>query len=557
MSTPLPSFRQRSLSLSSLNVPRRFHLPIILLRLLCLIPAGFGLVRNTRRAWAQPLFDETGIFENKTTPLIYSVALLWCILAGYWSWILTTSMLRRWLYHYELKNALVRLVTLTVINWSLSAFIGSYYGADQPLWNWMTVCFILLVSNILKLLLASNPKYAKKSSSTSASSSSPASIASSTTSTTSTLSNFTSSINHRSTLVRVLVLPLFIVVVMTMFATLHQVSLLRSNGTSMVAESISSSTTQLSTTVQKHPAMADAGIRVMVIVLSAWTPRSIVNRQTFRETTLQLMPPNSKDISFMYRFVIGQPPSDKVRQSMGPKIETEIAQHGGDLLVLPCSDTYEDLSKKVFSSMEWAEQYEFDYFIKTDDDIFARWDTISNELLALGLRNRYWQGLSYWDIPPIRDNSNKNSELEYPLPLFPRYTAGALYILSRDIIHLIARGPRIFVKNEDQNLGVWLFPYQIEPIFDPRIQQIDVCEEDMIAKHFGNFDDPEAIGGTMFDMLDNIRSGRKMCAGFRTKFCAMCYPCQGKVNHWKDWNFNCDPVKGITLLNMGKLTLLE
>ncbi|KAI8138019.1 galactosyltransferase-domain-containing protein [Fennellomyces sp. T-0311] len=533
----------RALSLSSLNVPRRFHLPIFLLRLLSLIPAGFGLLRNTTRAWSQPLYDETGIFENKTTPLINSVALLWCILAGYWSWILTTSMLRRWLYHYELSNALVRLVTLVVVNWAVSAFIGSYYGADQPLWQWMTVCFILLVSNILKIILASNPKYAKKPSSSS-SSSAPASV------------SVASTINHKSTVVRVLVFPLSIVVVMTMFATLHQVSLLRNTGTALMRDTMVTAAGAANSGVQRHPDLADAGVRVMIIVLSAWTPGSLDKRKTFRETTLKLMPPNTKEWSSMYRFVIGQPPSDKVRQSMGPRIEAEIAEHG-DVLVLPCSDTYEDLSKKVFSSMEWAEQYEFDYFIKTDDDIFARWDTISSELVTMGLRDRYWQGLSYWNIPPIRDNSNKNSELEYPLPIFPRFTAGALYILSRDVVHLIARGPRIFVKNEDQNLGIWLFPYQIEPILDARIQQIDVCEEDMIAKHFGNFNDPEAIGGTMYDMLDNIRSGRKMCAGFRTKFCALCYPCQGKVNHWKDWNFNCDPEKGISLLSMGKLTLLE
>ncbi|KAI7852559.1 hypothetical protein BDC45DRAFT_182140 [Circinella umbellata] len=361
MTPSLPSFRQRSLSLSSFNVPRRLHLPLILLRLLCLIPAGFGLIRSTTRAWSQPLYDETGIFKNKTTPLIYSVALLWCVLAGYWSWILTTSMLRRWLYHYEISNALVRLVTLTVVNWSVSAFIGSYYGADQPLWQWMTVCFILLISNILKLMIASSPKYANKkaSSSSSASSLSPSStiasatttsnLSSSTTTATASMtsgsvsgsgsffspstSNFFSTITHKSTVVRVLVLPLFFVVIMTMFATLHQVSLLRHYGTALMTESIASSAANhLSNSVQQHSDLisdSSTAIRVMVIILSAWTPRSITNRQTFRETTLQLMPHDSKDITYMYRFVVGQPPNEKVKQSMGPKIDAEIQQHGG------------------------------------------------------------------------------------------------------------------------------------------------------------------------------------------------------------------------------------
>lgn len=133
----------------------------------------------------------------------------------------------------------------------------------------------------------------------------------------------------------------------------------------------------------------------MVFVLSAWTPKSIDKRKTFRETTMKLMPPNSDNISYFYRFILGQPPTEDVQRNMGPKIDEEMAQYG-DLLLLPCSDKYEDLSKKVYSTMEWADQYQFDYLIKTDDDIFARWDTISDELIDLGRQNRYWRGLSYW-----------------------------------------------------------------------------------------------------------------------------------------------------------------
>src|ERR1700736_800178 len=115
------------------------------------------------------------------------------MLAGYWSWILTTSMMRRWLYHYELSNAIVRLVTLTAINWSISAFINSHYGPDAPIWIWMTICFILLVSNVLKIVLASSPKYNRKVEDVQE-----------------------PRINHKSTVVKVLILPLFVVILLTM-----------------------------------------------------------------------------------------------------------------------------------------------------------------------------------------------------------------------------------------------------------------------------------------------------------------------------------------------------
>ncbi|KAG0180567.1 hypothetical protein DFQ29_000420 [Apophysomyces sp. BC1021] len=434
-------------------------------------------------------------------------------------------MLRRWLYHYELSNAVVRLVTLTVINWSVSAFVSSHYGLDQPIWKWMTICFILLVSNVLKILLASSPKYHRKSEEIQA-----------------------PPINHRSTVVRILILPLTIVVFITMFAALHQVNSMRSNVKTAVMEM--PETTQF-------PGLSGSKVRVMVFVLSAWTSKSFERRQTFRETTLKLMPDNNAEVAYVYRFVLGQPPENRLEE-LGSRIEEE-KQKYGDMLILDTSDLYEDLSRKVYGTMQWADQYDYDYLIKTDDDIFARWDTITKELKLLGHQTRYWRGLSYWDIPPIRDEKNKNSEFNYPLPVFPRYTAGALYILSRDVVHMIAvgAGPRTFVKNEDQNLGIWLYPYNIQPINDPRIQQIDVCEEDMIAKHFGDFGEPDAIGGTMYDMLENLKHGRKMCAGFRTSVCALCYPCHGKSNHWKSWGFNCDRVKGVTLLKHTQWTIMD
>ncbi|KAI9472232.1 MAG: galactosyltransferase-domain-containing protein [Benjaminiella poitrasii] len=517
-------------SLSSFNVPRRFHLPILLLRLLCLIPAVIGVYNNLVHSSSASSFnDHSGFFQHKSTPLIHKVALLWCVLAGYWSWILTTSMLRRWLYHYELSSAIVRLITLTVINWSVSAFLSSHYGIDQPIWKWMTICIILFISNILKIRLASRPKYYSR-----------------------TEDLDEPRLNHKSTFVRVLILPVTVVVFVTMFASLFQVGQMRRASGELLAQRTAMPV------AQRHPDLVEAQVRVMVFILSAWTAKSLEKRKVFRETTLKLMPESNERISYFYRFIIGQPPTQKAETTMGPLIEQEMDAYG-DILVLPCSDLYPDLSRKVYAAFEWANQYDFDYFVKTDDDIFVRWDTISKEMELAGRTQRYWRGLAYWNIPPIRNSENKNGELVYPLPIFPPYTAGALYILSRDVVYMIAgvQGPRMFVKNEDQNLGIWLFPFNILPIHDRRIQQIDVCEDDMIGKHFGDFGEPDAIGGTMYDMLDNLRQGRKMCHGFKTSVCGMCYPCHGKGNHWRDWNFDCDDKKGVTLLNLPQLTLME
>ncbi|KAI8089162.1 galactosyltransferase-domain-containing protein [Halteromyces radiatus] len=559
MATPhLPSFRRRALSLSSLNVPRRYHWPISLLQYMCLVPAIIGFLHHLSRAWSPPLYDATHLFNMKSTPLIYCVAILWCLLAGYWSWILTTSMVRRWLYQYEVSNAVIRLVILNGINWTLSIWIHRIYGPDQPVMTWMVICGVLLFSNIFKLIWTAatsmDSKYRGKATTSSSSS------------TVSSLNNFKmgkggEELHYKSTVVRVLVLPLTVVVFVTMFAMLYQVGQMRSTAGPIHMDIIA----------KPHPAFQqqeqqsmnnknEDNLRVMVVVLSAWTPKSLEKRKTFRETTMQLIPKaeDQPGVTFFVQFVIGQPPTEQVRTTMGPLIDQEIQQYH-DVLMLNTSDKYEDLSQKVYSAMEWTDQYQFDYLLKTDDDIFVRWDTISKELKAIGPQQGYWQGLAYWNIPPIRNTDNKNNEMNYPLPIFPPYTAGALYIVSRDIVRLITGvgGPRLFVKNEDQNLGIWLFPYNIRPIHDRRIQQIDACEEDMIAKHFGDFGEPGAIGGTMQDMLANIQQGRKMCQGFRTSVCAMCYPCHNKGTNWRDWNFDCHDKKGVTLLHPGPLTLVD
>lgn len=133
---------------------------------------------------------------------------------------------------------------------------------------------------------------------------------------------------------------------------------------------------------------------------------------------------------------------------------------------------------------------------------------------------------------------------------FPPYTAGALHILSHDLVQLIAppsSPSRLFVMNEDQNLGLWLYPSGVRPIHDHRIQQAQVCEDDMVAKHFGGeYTEPSGLG--MRDMYKNIVEGRKQCTGLLRRWCGVCYPgCRGRDNHWREWGFACDDLKGATL----------
>ncbi|KAI9313646.1 galactosyltransferase-domain-containing protein [Dichotomocladium elegans] len=500
----LPSFRQRGLSLSSLNVPRRYHLPLILLRTLSLIPSVLGIFYNTQSACNVPLRDSGGALLLQSTQSDYWTANIWCALAGYWSWILTTSMMRRWLYHYEISSAIVRLVTLTVINWSISAFVNSTLDPDQPIAVWMAICFILLSSNVIKLIFASSAKYHQKAEDVQ----SPR-------------------LNLKSTAFRVLVLPLSVVTCLTMCVTLYQMDQLQYTTTQLMHQPLSLNVDALPTS------------SIVVLILSSWSSQAYERRQLLRRTSHQWLL-NSR---ITYRFVVGQPPSAHLQMVMGPKIKEESEMYH-DMLLVPASDLNAHKSRKVYEALIWANGLDFDYLVKTEDNVFVRWDRVLSELAAENKTSYYWRGLVFRNMPPDALGGDKSILSDYQLPILPPYTSGTMYTISRDIVDLIVgiRVPQRFVAADDRNLGIWLFGFDIHPIQDARIQDGDVCEESQLAKRFG-----QSQLGDMVTMYENAVSNQPQCAGLVSQTCALCYPCYDKKDDWRSMNLDCDEFKGVTL----------
>src|SRR5581483_5593082 len=128
---------------------------------------------------------------------------------------------------------------------------------------------------------------------------------------------------------------------------------------------------------------SDSNVKVIMIVSSSWTENGYKKRQTFRDTTVKLIPQNSKEISITYRFILGDTPSAKIQMNMGQKLLDESERYG-DIIIVPTSDLRDDQSRKVYKGFEWSNKYAFDYIMKTEDDIFVRMDIISRELEELG-----------------------------------------------------------------------------------------------------------------------------------------------------------------------------
>ncbi|KAF9897630.1 hypothetical protein BX616_005247 [Lobosporangium transversale] len=464
------------------------------------------------------------------------------MLGGLWGVWFTNNLIRRWFIRYEPRHAIIRLFTLATIFWFSVASFVSYFGVDEPIWPWMAICAILAVAQIIQTIHYrfrgmykhnSRPLDYDRDRDRDRDYSLPYQHNGNVGSV---------GLDPRIIILRTVLIPGGVISFLTMMMLLHQ------NNTRPSSAEILASTgaTTIASLNAAKQIMGTAQTQILILILTSWTPKGFQKRQVFRESTLRLLPPSSSQFTFKYKFILGEPPNAKAKEIMGPKIREEQDRHD-DLLILPVSDTYEDLSLKVFKALEWSNKFRFDFLCKTDDDIFVRWDVVAQELVDLGPTHYYWRGLGYWDIKPITNPENKNIENHFKLGVFPPFVAGSLYIFSRDVVTLLTYpGPRFFTKNEDQNIGIWLHAYNIKPIHDRRIQQWDVCENDMIAKHFSDSFTPLE---SMHDMYKNIQEGRPLCHGFRQFYCAACYSCVGRNNHWRDWGVACDSVKGITNIN--------
>jgi hypothetical protein len=183
--------------------------------------------------------------------------------------------------------------------------------------------------------------------------------------------------------------------------------------------------------------------------------------------------------------------------------------------------------------------------VKTDQDIYIRLDMVLSELATLLLEKptqavTYWSGFVHHHMMPIQDKDNKNADTSYPLPLFPPYTVGALYVLSSHLAQVIASvhsspgggsSKLSAIANEDQTLGFILDHFHFSPKHDRRIQQWNVCSKDMIAFHFSD-------GEVMSKIHSGVTQHNDPCfyVPERKAHCPLCYEeCAGNTESKYDW----------------------
>ncbi|KAG0218842.1 hypothetical protein BGX33_005797 [Mortierella sp. NVP41] len=505
------------------DVPVRYKHLSNTLRVLCLFPAVWGVYNHLAEANSIDNRHARTLDPTKSSALDNYVGILWCLLAGLWTFWLTNNLIRRWFIHYEPWPAMIRLLTLGTIFWFSVMYFVSYFGVNEPIWPWMVICAILAVAQTIQILhfrarglSSSDGKKPRR--------------------------------DGKSLIYRTVLIPGGIITFITMVMLLHQNNMRPSS-----AEAIATGgATGIMPTSDAKLVIQAAQIQVLIIILSSWTPKALQRRQEIRDTTLRLAPPNSSKFAYTYKFVLGEAPSNHAKNSLGPKISQEMQKYD-DLLLLPVSDAEKDQDYKSFKALEWSNRFKFDFLCKTEDDVFVRWDTVAQDLIELGPSQHYWRGFAFWAMEPIGSDDAVIENRDARRGIDPPFVSSTMYTLSRDVVTLLTYpGPRIFTKNEAQNIGNWLYTFDIKPVHDRRVQQWDVCENDMIAKRFSDSFKPLE---SMEDMYKNVIENRPLCTGFRQERCAPCYSCSNRVGHWKQRGLTCDSSQGISLIRSNSMDL--
>ncbi|XP_063972018.1 beta-1,3-galactosyltransferase 1-like [Diachasmimorpha longicaudata] len=141
-----------------------------------------------------------------------------------------------------------------------------------------------------------------------------------------------------------------------------------------------------------------------------------------------------------------------------PKLEAILEEEEGryhDVIRGRFVDTYSNLTLKTISTLEWVDTYcsEAKFLLKTDDDMFINIPlllsfTQSHEKdrnIIFGRLARKWK--------PIRNKKSKYyvSSAQYKPPLYPDFTTGPAYLLSRDVINKLYESAlsQTYLKLED------------------------------------------------------------------------------------------------------------
>ncbi|PHH50568.1 N-glycosylation protein eos1 [Ceratocystis fimbriata CBS 114723] len=116
-----------------LNVPKSWHLPLFVGRLISILPAILYGWRPALQLLDQILPGDAGdsvvVFPRTETAL----ASMWCFAAGYLSFFFADCLMSRWLINYTPQATIVRLLSINAVNFYMTNTTLKLFGAFHDL----------------------------------------------------------------------------------------------------------------------------------------------------------------------------------------------------------------------------------------------------------------------------------------------------------------------------------------------------------------------------------------------------------------------------------------
>lgn len=169
-------------------------------------------------------------------------------------------------------------------------------------------------------------------------------------------------------------------------------------------------------------------LRLMILITSAPAHRDA--RLSIRQTWGSYA--TRRDVGL--GFILGSTQSVETDEAL----ETENGIYG-DIIRGRFLDTYNNLTLKTISCLEWMDEYcpKVQFFLKTDDDMFINMP----KLLTFMEKHKNEKNVIYGRLAkkwkPIRNKKSKYyvSPQQYFPPVFPAFTTGPAYLMTTEIVH--------------------------------------------------------------------------------------------------------------------------
>ena len=185
--------------------------------------------------------------------------------------------------------------------------------------------------------------------------------------------------------------------------------------------------------------------KIFIIVLvnsGAKGERFRENRKAIRETwgnernceqRKALEDKRLKDLKRILVFVVGKAGTE----TNDDELNMAEARKYNDMLIGNVTDNYLNNIIKLYMGLVWASGFDTKYILKTDDDVYVRLPRVMDYLVKAKLPTPFYGGSIVEFSPVQREIGNKwtISFKHYEKRCFPKYHAGAFFILSHDLLN--------------------------------------------------------------------------------------------------------------------------